>query len=179
MTFPTLSVLPCEITQVARRRFRRYPQQGLIYLALLSALTARAAPAGSGADNHPPVKMEKFVVNDRHLLCFGLGLELWEDKNTHRVLAMYVKAVQPESMADQEGITPGSRIFGINGLAVDNFSATFGEGSELNQLFINRKNGDRVTLELKLMNKRGTRFITLVQHSGLNVNISQNHPKAD
>ncbi len=138
----------------------------------------RATPAEPAGGGQPPVQLEKFTVNDRHLLCFGLGLELWEDKNTHRVLAMYVKAVQPESMADQEGIIPGTRIFGINGLAVDNFQATFGEGSELNRLFINRQNGDRVTLELKLMNKRGTRFITLVQHSGLNVNISQNHSQA-
>lgn len=163
--------------KTARGRFW-VGRAGLLTLAMGTLLSTRATPAEPAGGGQPPVQLEKFTVNDRHLLCFGLGLELWEDKYTHRVLAMYVKAVQPESMAEQEGITPGARIFGLNGLAVDNFQATFGEGSELNRLFLNRKNGDHVTLELKLMNKRGTRFITLVQHSGLNVNISQRHPLA-
>lgn len=148
---------------------------GLVSLSLLSAAAARATPAASDDDNRPPVTMQKYVVNDKHLLCFGVAIELWEDKNTQRVLAMYVKAVQPESMAELEGLAPGTRIFGIEGIPVEDFTATFGEGSELNRIFLNRKNGDRVTLEVKMEGKRGTKFVTLVQKSGLNVFLGQSH----
>jgi hypothetical protein len=162
LSFPILSVLLYEIALVVRRLFRRRTQTGLIALALLSALAARAASADPAPDNHPPVQMQKFVVNDKHLLCFGIGIELWKDKNTDQVLAMYVKTVQENSMAELEGIVPG----------------TFGEGSELNRIFLNRKNGDRVTLEIKQLGKRGSTFVTLVQNTGMNVTISKNHPNA-
>jgi hypothetical protein len=35
-----------------------------------------------------------------------------------------------------------------------------------------------VTLEIKQLGKRGSTFVTLVQNSGMTVNISKNHPKA-
>ena len=178
LSYPMLSVPPGETTLALRRRFRRRAQAGLISLALFSSLAARATPADPGADNHPPVKMERFVVNDKHLLCFGIALELWEDKNTHRVLAMYVKAVAPGSMAELEGIVPGARFYTIEGIPVDNFEATFRAGSELNKLFVDRQSGDRVTLEVKFIGKWGTKFITLVQNPGMSVTISNNHPKA-
>jgi hypothetical protein len=146
-------------------------------LVLLGWLPAAAAPAASDPASEPPVTMQKYVVNDKHLLCFGLAIELWEDKNTQRVLAMYVKAVQPESMAELEGLAPGTRIFGIEGIPVEDFQATFGEGSELNKIFLNRKNGDRVTLEIKLQDRRGTKFVTLVQRTGLNVSLGQSHDR--
>jgi hypothetical protein len=172
------SLLSCELTLVARRRFRRGTQAALISLALLSAFAARATPAETGTDKSPPVQMQKFVVNDKHLLCFGIALELWEDKNTQNVLAMYVKAVAPGSMAEQEGIVPGTRIYTVEGISVENFEATFRAGSELNKLFVDRQTGDRVTLEVKFLGKYGTKFITLVQNPGMKVTISNNHPPA-
>jgi hypothetical protein len=178
LSFPRLSVPPGEITPVARRRFRRCAQAGLFSLALFPALAVRATAADPKADNHPPVKMERFVVNDKHLLCFGIALELWDDKNSERVMAMYVKAVAPGSMAEQEGIVPGTRIYTIEGIPVENFEATFRAGSELNKLFVDRQSGDHVTLEVKFLGKWGTKFITLVQNPGMKVTISTNHPKA-
>ena len=124
---------------------------GLILLAVGLALPVRAAPAEPSSAGQRPVQMEKFVVNDKHLLCFGLGIEFWEDKNTGQVLAMYVKAVAPDSMAEHEGMVPGTRIYGIEGIGVENFLATFAAGSELNKLFVDRKSGDRVTLEVKIL----------------------------
>lgn len=177
MSFPKLSIPCCEVALVVRRRFRRRAPAGLISLVLLSALAARATPTDPAADKAPPVQMQKFVVNDKHLLCFGIALELWEDKNSERVLAMYVKAVAPGSMAEQEGIVPGARIYSIEGIAVENFEATFRAGSELNKLFVDRQSGDRVTLEVKFLGKWGTKFITLVQNPGMSVTITKNHPK--
>lgn len=147
-------------------------------LALLSGPAARALAADPVSSTAPPVKMEKFLVNEKHLLCFGLALELWEDKNNQRVLAIYVKAVAPGSMAEQEGIVPGTRVYGIEGIPAESFQATFAAGSELNKLFVDRQSGDRVTLELKFLGKRGTKFITLVQDPGMQATISENHPWA-
>jgi C-terminal processing protease CtpA/Prc len=130
----------------------------------LLALTVHAAAVGSAENLQPPVKMEKFVVGAKPLLCFGIAIEMWENKSTQRVMEMYVRAVQPGSMAEDAGIVPGTRIYGINGIPADSLEATFLAGSELNRIFVDRLEGDRVTLEIKLPGKRGTRFVTLVEH---------------
>jgi S1-C subfamily serine protease len=152
---------------------------GLRWFLLAGGLALRAAAADSGSGNAPPVQMEKYTVSGKHLLCFGLGLELWEDKNTGRVLAMYVKAVQPDSHADLEGIVPGTRIWSVNATPVEKFPATFAEGSPLNRIFVDRQNGDQVTLEFTRPGKRGTRVVTLIQYSALTVTIRKPQPAAE
>jgi membrane-associated protease RseP (regulator of RpoE activity) len=129
-------------------------------LALLVLATA-VIPLGVQAEAKP-VQMEKFVVQDKHLLCFGVALSLWEDKNTGRVLAMYVKAVAPDSMAGEKGLRPGTRIWSVDGVAVESFEATFSAGSELGNKFLDRKRGEVIVLEIKNEGER-SRFVSLTQ----------------
>ena len=100
---------------------------------------------------------------------FGIGITFWEDKNTQRVLEMTVNSVRPDSGAEFEGLTPGTRIWTINGVPVDNFEASLETGAELNKIFINRKRGDQVTLEVAQPGHRGTRFVTLTEDSGMKI----------
>jgi C-terminal processing protease CtpA/Prc len=137
-----------------------------IILAALTSLTAMhlaASPVGSNASPPPPVKMDKFIVGEKHLQSFGIAIELWEDKSTQRVMEMYIKEVQQGSMAEDKGLTKATRIFEINGIPVDSFDATFAAGSDLNKIFIDRKNGDRVTLEVKILGAPGLRTVTLIE----------------
>ncbi len=109
------------------------------------------------------MQLEKFVVNDKHLLCFGVALTLWENQNTHRVMAMYVKQVQPDSMAEEKGLRPGTRIWTIDGMPVEDFPASFAPESELGIKFLNRKRGETIVLEIKVEGERTTQFVTLTQ----------------
>ena len=116
-------------------------------------------------------QMERFVVNDKHLLSFGIALDVWEEKSSGRVLEMHVTGVQAGGMAEQEGVIPGTRVYGINGRDIYSFMATFGSGSELNGLFVNRGRGDQVTLEVVKPGHRKTEFVTLVNEQGFKVTI--------
>jgi hypothetical protein len=140
---------------------------GFVAFVLLTAAPARVTSPDSGNNNsNPPVMMETFKVREKHLVNFGIGITFWENKATQRVLEMSVNAVRPDSGADFEGLTPGTRIWTINGVPVDNFEASLETGTELNKIFINRKRGDQVTLEVAQPGHRGTRFVTLTEDSG-------------
>ena len=115
----------------------------LLVLAVLGM-----ASLSSHAQVGETTRMERFVVNDKHLLSFGIAITLWEEKNSGRVLEMFVTGVQEGGKAEQEGVIPGTRIYGINGRDVYSFLATFSAGSELNALFVDRPKRDRVTLEV-------------------------------
>ncbi len=110
-----------------------------------------------------PVQMERFVVHENPMLCFGIAVTLWEDKNTRRVLEMYVKAVQPDSMAEDKGLRPGTRIWSIDGLPVDGFEATFAPDSDLGRKFLNRLRGEVIVLEVKVQGEHNSRFVSLTQ----------------
>jgi hypothetical protein len=118
-----------------------------------------------------PAQLERFVVNDKHLLSFGIALNLWEDKASGRVLEMHVTGVQDGGMAEQEGVVAGTRVYGINGRDICSFLATFASGSELNDLFVNRPRGDRVTLEVVKPGHRKTEFVNLVNEQGFKLTI--------
>jgi C-terminal processing protease CtpA/Prc len=124
---------------------------------------ALAGFPGAARAESKPTQMEKFVVNEKHLLCFGLALSLWENKNSGYVLAMYVKDVAPGSMAEQKGLRPGSRIWAIDGVPVTGFAATFSVGSELGRKFVDRKRGDVIVLEATPQGEARSRFISLTQ----------------
>lgn len=127
-------------------------------LALLPPLAGFA-----GTDGKPQV-MEKFTVNEKHLLCFGVAITLWEDKNSGRVLEMYVRDVASGSMAESKGLRPGTRIWAIDGIPADSFEATFSAGSGLAGKFLNRKPGEQIVLEVApVPGEKRTRLIVLKQ----------------
>ncbi|MEO6875377.1 MAG: hypothetical protein ABI222_11220 [Opitutaceae bacterium] len=143
---------------------------GRRWLCLL-ALSGFGALAGRGADREqgPPLQMEKFTVNRGHLMAFGIAISMWEDKNTERVLEMSVKAVRPDSNADWQGVKPGTRIYSINGVPVESFVASFAAGTDLNKIFVDRKKGDQVTLELSMYvnGRKMIKYVTLVEEVGM------------
>lgn len=138
-------------------------------LLLLTGLALAGIP-GTARAEPKPTQMEKFVVNEKHLLCFGLALSLWENKNSGFVLAMYVKDVAPGSMAEEKGLRPGSRIWAIDGIDVTSFEATFSAGSELGRKFLDRKRGEVIVLEATPQGETRPRFISLTQ-SPLRINV--------
>ena len=153
--------------------FKRVSPGQASLLALLVISAAGISPSLSAEPK--PVQMEKFVVNDKHLLCFGVALTLWEDKNTGRVREMYIKAVAPDSMAEEKGLRPGTRVWSIDAVGVDNFDATFSAGSALGDKFLNRQRGDVIVLEVKVQGELKSRFVTLTQ-SPLKISVREIPP---
>lgn len=132
-------------------------------LSLIMVLVFTACVSSARAAEDKPVQMEKFIVNDKHMLCFGVALTLWKDKNTGRVLAMYVKDVHPDSMAQKKGIRPGTRIWEIDNVPVENFEATFDPESDLGKKFLNRQKNDTILLDVTVIGERTSRPVVLEQ----------------
>lgn len=96
----------------------------------------------------PTVKLDPYVVDKRPpKLCFGVSLAVWRSNTTGKVVAIYIKRVKPGSDADKAGFGPGTRIYQIEGKPVEEMSASFEDGNDLNRIFINRKLGARITVE--------------------------------
>lgn len=133
----------------------------LLLAIFVSIATTCIAPAATAEDKI--VQMEKVVVNGEVQLCFGIGITLWVNKDTHRVMEMYIKGVQQGSMADEQGLRPGTRIWSVDAVPADSFEATFVPDSELGKKFLNRKSGDTIVLEVKLLTERTIRFVVLTQ----------------
>ena len=153
--------------------FKHVTPGSVSLLTLLVMALAAISPAARAETK--PVQMEKYVVNDKHLLCFGVALTLWEDKNTGRVLEMYIKAVAPDSMAEEKGLRPGTRVWSIDAVPVNNFDATFAAGSALGEKFLNRKRGEVIVLEVKVQTELKSRFVSLTQ-SPLKITVQEIPP---
>lgn len=76
---------------------------------------------------------------------------------------MKVRSVKPESDADREGFAPRARILSLDGKPVEEMDATFEKGSDLHRIFINRKRGDKLVVELIDEGYQYPRTVTLVE----------------
>lgn len=128
-----------------------------------TASNDEAAPGVKKSDQ-PVVVLPPMIVKEKApKLSFGLKLSLWFDGNTKMVTSIYIDKVKRNSDADDLGITPRTKIFSIDGIPVENFVASFNNDTELNRIFIRRKLGDTVTLEIMDVGGFETRTVTLTE----------------
>ncbi len=123
-------------------------------LSALAAEPAKETPPPA-QPSPPPAKEERLVTLNVHQvlaappkLCFGLALGAWKDNATGKIVNLYVTKVRPGSSADDAGLKPRTRIDRIDGLPVEQLTASFLKGGDLNKFFINRKLGDKIVLEV-------------------------------
>ncbi len=118
-------------------------------LALAMApLLAAAHPPAPVANPEAPVAMRAYVVEAKPLTSFGISLRMVAARPTKQVLRMFVREVVPDSEADYNRLGPGTEILSINGKAVDSFVVAFDPESDLGRLFVNRRRGDRIEMEV-------------------------------
>lgn len=114
----------------------------------------------------PTIVMKPFEVKEKSPnLSFGMSLSVWSNSITRKVTAIYVTRVKPESDAEKAGIKLFTRITKIDGQPVEGMAASFKYGTELNRAFINRKPGDKLTLEVTDEGSRESRTVRLVDRS--------------
>lgn len=126
--------------------------------------TALRAPAEEpvAAESTAPVVLAPFKVEETldAKLSFGMSLDVWANKETHRVIAVYVREVQPDSSADYAGIKSRTRIYSFDYLPVESFEATYKQGSDLRRLLVDRKPGDQLVVVFGAHGQEKTAVLT-------------------
>lgn len=129
--------------------------------------SANASTPTSEASSAQPIVLEPMVVYGETKLAFGFGIKVTRIENPRIVLEMLVDRVLAGSDAERKGLKPGSRIVSIDGKEVSNYEATFVYGSELNRIFVDRREGARVTLQVLVPGKKKLQKLTIVRRTVL------------
>lgn len=112
----------------------------------------------------PAIKLDPFTVRDEPpKLNFDIALQVWSNRDTGKVTAIYITKVKALSHAEQLGLRPRTRIDRIDGIPVEELVASFNDGTVLNKTFVNRKFGDRVTLEVVAEGTYTSKTVTVIE----------------
>jgi hypothetical protein len=114
----------------------------------------RADPVFSRLRKNEPlpegvVALPTLRVNGIPLTDFQISLEITRNAAGDRVAEIVVSNVPERSDTEQAGVKVGDAIVAIDGRAVTEFSAGVGKDSEIGRIFLNRKRGDTVVLEVR------------------------------
>jgi S1-C subfamily serine protease len=123
-------------------------------------------PPLSTADSKPSV-LGPLVVSTKPIGSFGISVRARRDGLSGNIAEMTVTGVIPNSDADREGLGPLTRILAIDGKNVNEIAASFDKGSDLKSKLIDRKPGDRITLEVLILGSRKAKQVTLVEGRGV------------
>lgn len=122
-------------------------------------------PAETAASERPDdiVRLDPLRVRSRPITCFGLALRIFVHPQSRQVACIVVEHVLADSEAAARGLRPGALILTANGRDVRTLRAPFTAGTDFARLFINRRRGDRITLEIQPAPNETPRRITLTQ----------------
>jgi S1-C subfamily serine protease len=142
----------------------------LIAASMASIASGTDTPPPTEAKHDEPVMMDSVSVDAVYSPKQSFGFTMYVRKNNRRgmVHSITVVQVEPGTEAARKGLGPRVRINRINGKAVEDFTASFVAGSELNEVFTNRRDGDRVVLEIAIPGQTETKIVKLVQHAPSN-----------
>lgn len=127
-----------------------------------------APPAAKPAE--PIVKLEPMeVLGEPPKLSFGISLQIWQDSLTGNVSTIYITGVKKDSEAEKQGLKPFTQITRIDGRPVQSYLASLKSTSELGKIFINRKVGAKVALEVLSTDSPKPKTVVLVEPSKFNV----------
>jgi len=134
-------------------------------------------PPADHSEAGDPLRLKPITVKAVPLGSFGFSVRVKWSVETARVEKIIIDEVLPDSPADQAGIGVSTTIEKIDGRPVREFTATFDSGSDLNKALINRKPGDRITLEVLPVGAARPRIVTLVER-GAESQRAHAHPGA-
>jgi hypothetical protein len=120
-------------------------------------------PLPEGVVALPTVRVNGIPITD-----FQISLEITRNSAGDRVAGIVVSNVPERSDTEHAGVKVGDAIVAIDGRAVTEFSAGVGKDSEIGRIFLNRKTGDTVVLEVMRANAAKSFSATLRIPSPLN-----------
>jgi predicted metalloprotease with PDZ domain len=152
---------------------RRHP---LLLLVAGFAIAGRPPSRGQGsgppappppAAAKPALQLAPVVVSSKPIGSFGLSVRVLRDAMSAKVAELTILDVIPHTDADKAGLGPLTRILSIDGRSVNDFTASFDQGADLNAKLIDRKRGDRITLVVLTLGARKPREVTLTEGRGV------------
>jgi hypothetical protein len=150
-------------------RGRRPRRTRLYRLVLCLACGGLSRPETARADAPKPapgattIVLPPVAVMGKPIGSFGISVRVLRSEATQRALLITVIDVRPDSDAQRKGIGPGTEILSIDGIDAHEFRATFAYGSDLNAKLLQRRPGDRITLEILPIGTPKPKFVTLVE----------------
>lgn len=126
-----------------------------------------APPAAKPAES--VVKLEPMeVLGEPPKLSFGISLQIWQDSQTGNVGTIYITAVKKDSDAEKQGLGSFTQIMRIDGRPVQSYLASLKTTSDLGKIFINRKVGAKVVLEVLSTDSPAPKTVVLVEPAMFN-----------
>jgi hypothetical protein len=107
------------------------------------------------------VALPTLRVNGIPLTEFQISFEITRNAAGDRVAGIVVSNVPERSDTEQAGVKVGDAIVAIDGRAATDFSVGVDKDSELGRIFLNRKTGDTVVLEVMHANAEKPLSVTL------------------
>ncbi len=124
---------------------------------------ARGADAPTRSRESAPVQLAPLRIVGRPVTSFGLSLLILENVKARCVERLFVYAVADRSEAQWKGVAAGDEIVRVDGRPVRLLPAKFDGGSPLHACFVDRRRGDRVTLEILTPGEKTLRRIVLTE----------------
>lgn len=147
-------------------------------IASILIIALGVGPLRGGTDSPPagqthaggPIILKPVTVTAKPLGSYGLSVRVKWNSETAMVESILIDQVLPDSPAARAGLGTLTTIRKIDGRPVQEFVATFDNGSDLNRALVNRKPGDRITLEVLDVGATRPRMVTLVESAAASRN---------
>jgi hypothetical protein len=107
------------------------------------------------------VELDPLRVKDDPLTSFPISFEITREHSSNQVKTIVVREVPEGSTTAEMGVKVGDEIIKINGRQVSEFRGGVTKDSEIGRIFINRRRGDKVDLELLAAETRTPYAVTL------------------
>ena len=138
---------------------------GILYSRPRETPDASAAVFGLLLPQAPPppdtVALQPVRIRNTPLTTFPISLRVASSAIDARVATITITAVPRDSEAEDKGIRVGDAIVAIDGRPVAEFPAGVAKDDPLGRIFMNRRPGDKVTLELRSPGDEKTYTVTL------------------
>lgn len=139
--------------------------------AALGATEEQKAPKTTG----PLIVLEPYTVNEKPPpLCFGVSLSVWQNVKNGKIIALYITKVKKGSDALKAGLGARTRIHKIDRVPVEELTASFEHGGDLNRIFINRKLSEKITIEAQPEGSLTTKTVVLKERPNFNARVRWN-----
>lgn len=140
-------------------------QWGILYTKPKDATGAASAAFGLLLPNVPgppgAYAMKPVRIHNAPLTTFPISLQIHWAAGGDRVAAITITKVQEDSEAEREGLRVGDAIVAIDGRKTGDFTGGVGRDDALGQIFVDRRPGDHVTLEILSPGAATTFLVTL------------------
>ena len=124
---------------------------------------ALVLPAAPAAQPEPPkteeaVELPKMTVKGEPICSYGIAVAGTRESGTKKIKQLIIYAVSEGSEAERQGLKPGDEILSINGQKVAGMDGMMKAGSQLFDLLVDQRFGQKISIEVAV---RTVRKLTL------------------